>query len=137
MFDTTSDAITVGVVTSTLLDELRSFTGTHFHALRESAVLLYGSRGIWLAHAALYRLTEQGAPVCCTMRALDQILDLLMLENDDDPYRIQAELFAAIDPTRACVEEICLLADQLSDLLDASRAAQADVGKSIDRRAVA
>lgn len=50
---------------------------------------------------------------------------------------LKAELFAAIDPASACVEEICLLADQLSDLLDACREGEAGIGESIDQRAAA
>ncbi|MFC0201622.1 hypothetical protein [Paracoccus rhizosphaerae] len=71
------------------------------------------------------------------MRAFDQLLDLLMLEHVHDPSRLEAELFASIDPANACVEEICLLADQLSSLLDACREAEADRGASLTRRAAA
>ncbi|NDU99882.1 hypothetical protein [Pseudoroseicyclus tamaricis] len=137
MFDTTTDAGFFGVAPASPLDELRSFTGEYQDALLDAAGLLGGSRSIRLAQNALDGLMGSGAPSRSTMRTLDELLDLLMLEHVHDPSRVEAALFAAIDPANACVEEICLLADQLGDLLGACRKAEIGNGECVDRRAAA
>lgn len=134
MFDTSPDAIAFGVVPSTPLDELRSFAGEHQDPLLDAAGLLGGSPGIRLAQNALDGLAEPGAPSRRTLQALDELLDLLMLEHVHDPSRIEAELFAMTDRANACVEELCLLADQLRDLIDACRKAEVGEGEGVERR---
>lgn len=52
-------------------------------------------------------------------RALDALEDLLGLRHVDDPDRIEAARFAAIDPDNPVVAELCLLLEDL-------RAARAD-----------
>lgn len=137
MFDTSPDAGFLGVAPASPLDELRSFTGEYQDALLDAAGMLGGSRGIRLAHNALDGLMGPGAPSRSTMRALDELFDLLMLEHVHDPSRIEAEFFAMIDPASACVEDICLLADQLNDLLDACREAEIGNGECVEWRAAA
>ncbi|WP_192964084.1 hypothetical protein [Phycobacter azelaicus] len=56
-------------------------------------------------------------------RELDWLEDLLGLEHVHDFDRIEAELFAEIDPSDPVVAEICLLLDGLRDARRASRAA--------------
>ena len=54
------------------------------------------------------------------MRAdLQRLYELLSLTHVHDPDRPEAGYFAMIDPEWSAVEDICLLSDQLSDLLDA------------------
>ena len=55
------------------------------------------------------------------MRAVDDLVDLLMLKNVHEPHRIEAACFAALDPAEPVVEEICILADGLADALGAYR----------------
>ncbi|SEK95125.1 hypothetical protein SAMN05444413_104253 [Roseivivax marinus] len=136
MFDTTPNAVQFGTVPANPLDELRSFAVEYQDAMLDAASLLGGSAGIKLAQTALDGLAERGGPSRRTMQALDEFMDLLMLEHVHDPSRIEAELFAAIDPASACVEELCLLADQLNDRLEACREAGVGEGES-DRRAAA
>ncbi|SES21846.1 hypothetical protein SAMN04490244_107166 [Tranquillimonas rosea] len=136
MFDTTPDVTAFGVVPSTPLGELRSFSGACQDALLDSAGLLGGSAGLRIAHIVLDGLAQPAKPSRRTMRALDELLELLRLDHVHDPSSIEAELFAAIDPSSTCVEEICLLADQLSDLLDTYREADA-VDECSGRRAAA
>ena len=45
--------------------------------------------------------------------ALDAIEDLLSLRHVDDPDRIEAERFAAIEPEHPVVAELCLLLEGL------------------------
>ncbi|WP_422073269.1 hypothetical protein [Tranquillimonas rosea] len=110
MFDTTPDVAAFGVVPSTPLDELRSFAGAWQDALLDAAGLLGGSAGLRIAHIVLDGLAQPAKPSRRTMRALDELLQLLRLDDVHDPSRIEAELFSAIDPASTCVEEICLLA---------------------------
>jgi hypothetical protein len=54
------------------------------------------------------------------MRAdLHRLYELLSLTHVHDPDRPEAGYFAMIDPEWSEVEDICLLSDQLSDLLGA------------------
>ena len=64
------------------------------------------------------------------MEALDDLLDLLMLEHVHDPDRIEAGRFALIDPASPVVEEICLLADGLNARLEAYHDAMGESGGS-------
>lgn len=135
MFDTIPNAMHLSVIPATSVDELRSFVGEHRNALLDAADLLGGSAGIQLLHTAIDGLAEHGEPSRLTMRALDELLDLLMLEHVHDSSRIDAALFASIDPSSACVEEICLLADQLNDRLNACREASVSLDESARRDA--
>ena len=137
MFDTTTDAVQFGLIPASPLDELRSFAGEHQDALLDAAHLLGGSYGIRLAQAAIEGLAEPGTPSRRTMRSLDELLSLLMLENVQDASRIEAALFAEIDPASACVEEICLLADRLHDALEACRELDNQTASTASRRAAA
>ncbi|MFD2740460.1 hypothetical protein ACFSUD_12810, partial [Sulfitobacter aestuarii] len=106
MFDTTPQAVQSGTIPATALDELLAFVGMHRDALIDAAGLLGADPGIRLAQAALDGLAEPGTPSRRTMRAFGDLLDLLKLEHVHDTTRIEARLFAVIDPASACAEEI-------------------------------
>jgi len=137
MFDTSPRNESIGLVPSTPFDELRLFAGVHQSALLDAAGLLGASPGIRLAQTALDGLAEPGTPSCRTMRAFGELLELLMLEHVHDFSRMEAELFASIDPASAIVEEICVLADQLGDLLTACEETEVEVRESVGPRAAA
>ena len=137
MFDTTAQAVQFGTIPSTALDELRAFAGMHRDALLDAAGLLGADPGIRLAQTAFDGLAEPGTPSSRTMRAFGDLLDLLMLEHVHDTSRIEARQFALINPADACVEEICLLADQLSHLLNACGEVGAPEMEQVVRRAAA
>ncbi|WP_223428993.1 hypothetical protein [Tateyamaria pelophila] len=101
---------------------LRAYLGDHRDTLLNSAALLGGQPGVRLAQSVLDGFDILGTPTRRTMRALDDLLDLLMLEHVHDPERIEAAHFVMIDPASPIVEEICLLADDLDDMLEAYRA---------------
>ncbi len=136
MFDSTPETDQFGTLAKMTIDELRAFVDGHQDALLNAAGLLGGSPGIRLGKTAFEGLAGPGTPSRRTMQVLYQILDLLMLEHVHDFSRIEAELFASIDPASACVEEICLLADQLNERLAVCRRAGVNEGES-DQRAVA
>ncbi|MBW4984317.1 hypothetical protein KZZ07_17390 [Mameliella sp. CS4] len=118
MFDLTDDLITSQ---SPTLRDLRSFTAENADALACAAALLGAAPGVRTALTALDGLADPGHPTARTMRALDDLVDLLMLEHVHDPYRIEATCFAALDPAEPVVEEICILADGLANALEAYR----------------
>jgi hypothetical protein len=122
--------------TSTALCALKTFVGAHRDALLDAAILLGGGPGLRVAQAAIYGLQAPGTPSRRAIRELDRLLGLLKLENTHREGTIEAERFAAIDPTDPCVEELCVLADQLSDFLGAYRAARTTASE-IGRRAAA
>lgn len=115
MFDTTE---TYTAIRSTS-HELRAFVDDHYDALQNAAALLGGQSGSRLAQKVIdgLRLAE---PVCHrTVDALDELLDLLMLEHVHDPERIESGRFALIDPASPVVEDICLLSEGLANALHA------------------
>lgn len=116
MFDTDAFISTAPI---SALDDLRTFVEEHTDALLNAAALLGGTPGVQLARAALDGLARFGTPSGSTMRALDDLLDLLMLEHVHDPDRVEAARFAGIDPGSPVVEDICLLADGLNARLKA------------------
>ncbi|MSU90599.1 hypothetical protein GE300_13400 [Rhodobacteraceae bacterium 2CG4] len=116
------DHITTFTAPPCALDDLRAYLSDHRDALLDSAALLGDQPGVRLAQSVLDGFDTPGTPTRRTMRALDDLLDLLMLENVHDPDRIEAARFAMIDPANPIVEEVCLLADDLDDMLEAYRA---------------
>lgn len=109
------DHITTFTAPPSALDGLRAYLGEHRDGLFDAAALLGGQNGVRLAQSVLDDIDTLGTPTRCTMRALDDLLDLLMLEHVHDPNRIEACRFASINPASPVVEEICLLADGLAD----------------------
>jgi hypothetical protein len=62
-----------------------------------------------------------------TCKALRDLLGILTLEHVHDDTRIEAMLFAEIDPADPVVEDICLLTDGLRDVLEPMLAEQPDI----------
>lgn len=96
---------------------LLAFVEEHNNALRQAAELLAGRKGAKLAA----RIVEDLFDAKCVSRRcrhdLEDLLDILALENVDDPDREEASCFAAIDPASPVIEDICLLTDGLRDAL--------------------
>jgi hypothetical protein len=122
MFDATSQDVLSDPQAA--LGALREFVGLHRDALLDAALLLGGGPGLRVAQTALDGLQGPRPPSRRTMRDLDRLLGLLRLENVHREGTIEAERFALIDPTDPCVEELCLLADQVSEFLGTYRAAR-------------
>ena len=137
MFDIIPDPGDFSAGATTSLDELRSFAGSHRDALLSAAELLGGRPGLRCCDAALEGLAQPGPPSRRTWKALDDLLALFMLENVHDEDRIEATLFAAIDPASACVEDICCLADQLCQRMRACRSQGIGASDNDSRRAAA
>lgn len=118
MFDFTDN---IKTPPSLALRDLRAFVAEHADGLGGAAALLGAASGVRIALAALDGLCEPGHPVAGTMRALDKLADLLMVEHVQDPHRIEAACFAALDPTEPVAEEICALADGLAEAVEVYR----------------
>ena len=92
MFDFTD---TITAAPSKAFQELRSFAGENADTLACAAALLGASPGVRNALSALDGLANQGRPTARTMRALDDLVDLLTLKNVHEPHRIEAACFSA------------------------------------------
>ena len=136
MFDTNTHLPTFAPM-PTPLDELLAFAEEHRNALLDAAELLGGTSGTCRAQSVLDGLGADDVPTRRTLRACDELLDLLTLEHVHDPDREESARFAAIDPASDCVEEICVLADTLSDALAAYRACTSAVPETSARKAAA
>lgn len=99
------------------LKELREFFHEQSEALQSASVLIGGQPALRCVHALMDGLATQTRITRRMKSNFARLQAVLALENVDDPDRIEATLFAAIDPASPIVEEICLLSDQLDDLL--------------------
>lgn len=102
--------------------EVRAFVEEHREALQHAAELLASRRGAALAARIAEDLSDASCLSRRCRRDLEALLDILALENVDDPDSEEAACFAALDPASPVVEEICLLTDGLRDLLDRANA---------------
>lgn len=94
-----------------------AYVEEHREALQHAAELLAGRRGAALAARIAEDLSDAKCLSRRCRRDLEDLLDILALENVDDPDREEAACFAALDPASPVVEEICLLTDGLRDVL--------------------
>jgi hypothetical protein len=138
MFDATQDIATGSVPPEPAFHALRDFAGQHSEAMFDAARLLGGKAGLRLAQEVIDRLDKEPSFSGGTYRQLGQLLDLFTLRHVHEPERIEAACFAMIDPCDPFVEEICLLADRLGDLVaEAHRASAKDDATVLRRRSVA
>lgn len=101
------------------LTNLRSFVFTNSEALQNASLLLGGQ-------PALHRtrgLIDNGSTARALTRGMrteiQAFYDLLKLVHVSDPHRSEAGFFALIDPAWPVVEEICLLSDKMSEVIEA------------------
>ncbi len=101
------------------LAALQTFLHGHSEALQNAALLLGGQPALKATRGLLDEICASPALTRRLRRDLGKLHALLSLEHVHDPERPEAACFAAIDPSWSCVEEICLLADELAEVLDA------------------
>lgn len=118
---------------------VRCFVADHYDALWHAARLLGGYEAAREVGHLATAVANEPTLSRSTGRRLHALLDLLRLENVGDPERVEMGFFAVIDPADPCVEEICLLADGLSDVMAAWTQAQRDAPRrrSLPARRVA
>lgn len=85
-----------------------------WHATR----LLGGYESARLVDRCTAALERDKALTNCVKIMLGQILEILTLEEVDDPEKPFMGFFAAIDPSDPVVEEICLLTDALREAIE-------------------
>lgn len=124
MFDITTQQQAAHAIPHVTLRQLKEYVGSQRDALLDAALLLGGGPGLRVAQAAIEGLSGPDAPSRRTMREIGRLVGLLKLENVHHQDTVEAERFAMLDPNDPCVEQICLLADELSDLADAYRSAR-------------
>lgn len=95
-----------------------AFVEEHREALQQAAELLAGRKGAKLAASIVDDLSDAKCVSRRCWRNLEDLLEILALENVDDPDREEAACFASLDPAAPIVEEICLLTDGLRDALE-------------------
>jgi hypothetical protein len=96
---------------------LRAFIERYQEGLSDAAALLAGRRGSRIMSNIVEGLSS-GYPLTRTTKSdLNDLLDILSLQHVHDPEREEAGRFAMIHPEDPCVEEICLLADGLHDVM--------------------
>lgn len=96
---------------------LRDFVAEHQQGLEHAARLLSGRRGSQCVVRIVEALSSGGPLTRSTRRDLNVLLEILHLEHVHDFDREEAGYFAEIDPAEPVVEEICLVADGLQDVM--------------------
>lgn len=96
---------------------VREFLSDHGDALANAAHLLGGTAASGRVLILIEALKESRRLTRGHRRQLVELHRLLSLEHVADPDRIEAGLFALIDPESPQVEEICRLTDRLAELL--------------------
>lgn len=101
------------------LAALQTFLHDRSDALQNAALLLGGQPALRATQGLLEEVRASTALSRRLQRDLGKLHALFSLEHVHDPDRPEAGYFAAIDPSWSCVEDICLLADELAEVLDA------------------
>lgn len=107
---------------------VRRFVVDHRDALWKAARLLGGHEAARKVATLADALAVEPRPTRITTRRLRDLQNLVTLRNVHDPERVEMGCSAVIDPADPVVEEICLLADGLSEALgdwDLARSASA------------
>ena len=99
------------------LRETRSFFLNHGEAMLNASLLLGGAPAQRRCLGLQSHIAEAHDLTVHAKRDLVRLHDLLMLERVGDPDSIETELFQAIHPEDPVVEDLCLLADRMQDLL--------------------
>lgn len=99
---------------------LHHFVARHSEALQNAAMLLGGLPWLRRVQATIERL-QYGASVGCVRSSDFQALhELLTLHHVHDAQRPEAAYFARLDPAAPYVEDICVLADELQEAINAT-----------------
>jgi len=99
---------------------LQRFVETHSEALQNAALLLGGPPAAKAAGKIIEELSTTPVVTRRMRREVNRLHALLTLKHVHDPTRPEAAFFAAIDPEWSAVDEICLLSEQLEELLKTS-----------------
>jgi len=112
-----SDKKTIGFAHAMQLREIKKFFLFHGEAMLNATMLLGGEPAQRRCLALQGHISEAHGLTRHITRELAGLHALLMLERVGDPDTIETELFQFIDPDDPVVQDLCLLADRLQDLL--------------------
>lgn len=99
------------------LKELQEFSRIHFSPLKNAAFLLAGEYGSKRVTSLLYDILRATSLTRRIQLEIVELHKLLSLHYVDDPKRIESACFAEIDMGDPFIEEICLMTDGLTDIL--------------------
>lgn len=99
------------------LAKVQGFLEYHGTALANAAYRLGGSAASGSVFNLIDRIRDARRITKAHVKGFERLYALLVLENVDDPDRLETALFADVITSSRAVEEICLLADSLYDLL--------------------
>jgi hypothetical protein len=99
------------------LKTVQEFLDRQGAALANAAYLLGGARASGTVFSLIEGIRNAQRLSKAHFRRLQALHALLVLENVGDPERLETALFVEIIPGSKAVDEICLLADALDDLL--------------------
>jgi hypothetical protein len=117
MFQSPSTDYTLTTAQQDITAPLRLFFDQHQEAIYDACALLAGGRGIQVFDKIVGGLASQNSPSRRTINAIEEVLAILTLEYVDDFDRPEAAYFMTIDPSEPCVEDICLLTDDLETIM--------------------
>jgi hypothetical protein len=133
MFDATNHHGAKASTRGAALNALKDYVGENREALLNAAQVLGGKPGWRISQSVIDGIHGPKPPTRRTMRQLSRLLDLLKLENAYE-HTLEAAQLALLDPADPYVEELCLLADELSILLGDYRAAADELSSDIGKR---
>lgn len=99
------------------LNIVREYLGEHGTALANASYLLGGASASGTVFNLIAAVRDARRLTKAHVRQLQHLLAILMLEHVGDQDWTETALFANLVPWSRSVEEICLLADALDDLL--------------------
>lgn len=99
------------------LATVQSFLDAHGTALANAAYLLGGRAMSGLVFDLIDGIRGRRQISKAQVKGLERLHALLVLEDVGDPERLETALFADVITSSRAVDEICLLADSLDDLL--------------------
>ena len=99
------------------LKTVQEFLDQQGAALAHAAYLLGGARASGAVFSLIKGIRNAQRLSRAHIMRLKALYALLVLEDVGDPDRLETALFAEIIPGSKTVDEICLLADSLDDLL--------------------
>ncbi|MBW6419804.1 hypothetical protein [Celeribacter sp. PS-C1] len=99
------------------LNRLKEFLQLYSEELQNASLLLGGKPALKAAADLLDDVREADRPTRRLKAGLVRLYELLSLQHVHDPDRPEAAYFADLDPAAHYVEDICLLAEALLDVL--------------------
>ena len=99
------------------LAAFQTYAREHYEAFQNAALLLGGTFAAKRARSVLEDVMSAQTITRRMQIEMVEMHKLLSLHYVDDPERVEAAYFAEIDVSDPFIEDICLMTDQLTDIL--------------------